>query len=865
MRYDAGGNLIWHCDPLGNITKSKYDKFGRLIETILPNSGLTKYDYNSAGEVISVIDPMGRATQFEYDSMGRRVKTILPRPDETSDNPVQETVYNEIGLVEFQIDPLDHASRFEYDEQGRVVRQTDANGSVTLFSYNEEGKLLSLTDPAGNTTCYEYDEFDRVIKETNELGKSRIFEYLPSGLLAEKTDRNKRTTCFKYNRFGQILEEHWLDDKRTINQICFEYDKAGHLTKVNDTNSSFEYGYDSLGRQNSETITIDGLNENILLRNTFDVMGHRIAQTAFVGHHEDYTNHWTYNSLGQVTKISQKRLSDFPKTVEYSYNLSRQRTGIKAGNVYQLSLSYDGMGQLAGIDYKNPVGETLAKYGLTWDIAGRIVAMNLNGEPAQYGYDVTNQLVSATYKNLPSESYQYDANGNRKNFVIGKNNQLTNDGVFKYTYDSEGNRITKISKKSRTEYFWDHRNRLVKVIADGKIVEYIYDYQNRLMKRNDDFFVHNDWQIVLTLDSKGKIKEHFLWGARQDELLCENDHWTLCDHLGTVREIIDESGKTVSHIDYSAFGESLNVSGIKPRFCYTGKMFDDVTQLQWNVNRWYDPKVGRWISEAPINFLGRDINLVRYILNQPLWAIDLLGYIGKTIKKLYADGTCSGGCVDWIGQGSGPFQNSNVKRFYEKVLSDAKGHVCTNGYCEGPKFARDGSDALEIMSKVYEKICEDTFAAKDKCDKLEIYLLGWSRGSTIVVQVAKRLGARCSRIKENGNGLDYIEGPVIKWVGLFDAVNQTNFSNWGDLALPNNIEKASHAKKTSQHYLYNIIFWTMNYTGNINNKSFTKSNGVNTTHSDIGNGWLDQSGNWNNDVLNWMISEAKLNGLPFIK
>jgi RHS repeat-associated protein len=565
--------------------------------------------------------------------MGRRVKTILPRPDETSENPVQEIIYNEVGQVEFQIDPLGHALYFEYDEQGRIVRQTDANNNVTIFSYNEERKLLSLTDTVGNTTRYEYDEFDRMIKETNELGKSRLFEYLPSGLLSEKTDRNKRTTCFKYNRFGQILEEHWLDGKRTINQIYFEYDKTGHLTKVNDTNSSFEYDYDSLGRQNSETITIDGLNENILLRNTFNVTGHRVTQTAFVGQREDYTNHWTYDSLDHVTKISHERPSPSPKIVEYSYNLSGQRTEVKAGNVYQLSLSYDSMGQLAGMDYKNPANETLAKYGLTWDSAGRIVAINLDGEPAQYGYDVTNQLISATYKNLPSESYQYDANGNRKNFKTGRNNQLTHDGIFRYTYDEEGNRTAKISKTSRTDYFWDHRNRLVKVVADGKMIKYVYDYQNRLVKRNDEFFVHDGWQIVLTLDSKTNVKEQFLWGAKQDELLCENDTWVLCDHLGTVRKIVDENEKVVSHLDYNAFGKLLNVSGTIPRFRYTGKMFDDRTGLQWNINRWYDPKVGRWISEDTIGFNGKEYNLYKYARNFMVVYVDTLGLIWHIFRN----------------------------------------------------------------------------------------------------------------------------------------------------------------------------------------------------------------------------------------
>jgi RHS repeat-associated protein len=262
--------------------------------------------------------------------------------------------------------------------------------------------------------------------------------------------------------------------------------------------------------------------------------------------------------------------------------------------------------------------------------AGRIVAMNLNGESAQYDYDDTNQLISATYDKLPIEHYEYDLNGNRKNFEIGKNNQLTNDGEFRYTYDDEGNRISKTSLTTgeKTAYNWDHRNRLIGVaIGSGwkkQQVQYRYDYMNRLTHRNDELFVHDGWQVVCSLKN-GKIVDRYLWGARQDELLCENDHWTLCDHLGTIREMINENGKTVSCLDYSAFGELLNVSGIKPRFRYTGKMFDDVTQLQWNINRWYDAKVGKWCSKDPIGVEGRDMNLSRYVDNSPIQFHDNLG------------------------------------------------------------------------------------------------------------------------------------------------------------------------------------------------------------------------------------------------
>jgi hypothetical protein len=64
------------------------------------------------------------------------------------------------------------------------------------------------------------------------------------------------------------------------------------------------------------------------------------------------------------------------------------------------------------------------------------------------------------YEKLPKELYEYDANGNRKAYETSKNNQLLSDGVFDYKYDDEGNRVSKVSKSSKTEYFWDHRNRL---------------------------------------------------------------------------------------------------------------------------------------------------------------------------------------------------------------------------------------------------------------------------------------------------------------------------------------------------------------------------------------------------------------------
>jgi RHS repeat-associated protein len=53
--------------------------------------------------------------------------------------------------------------------------------------------------------------------------------------------------------------------------------------------------------------------------------------------------------------------------------------------------------------------------------------------------------------------------------------------------------------------------------------------------------------------------------------------------------------------------------------------FDSYAQLQNNLNRWYDGRVGRWLSEDPIGFSGGDANLYRYVGNSPTVSTDAAG------------------------------------------------------------------------------------------------------------------------------------------------------------------------------------------------------------------------------------------------
>jgi RHS repeat-associated protein len=60
-------------------------------------------------------------------------------------------------------------------------------------------------------------------------------------------------------------------------------------------------------------------------------------------------------------------------------------------------------------------------------------------------------------------------------------------------------------------------------------------------------------------------------------------------------------------------------------FGFTGKLLDEASGLQNNLNRWYDPKVGSWLSEDPISFDGGDANLYRYVANRAVDRVDPSG------------------------------------------------------------------------------------------------------------------------------------------------------------------------------------------------------------------------------------------------
>jgi RHS repeat-associated protein len=106
-----------------------------------------------------------------------------------------------------------------------------------------------------------------------------------------------------------------------------------------------------------------------------------------------------------------------------------------------------------------------------------------------------------------------------------------------------------------------------------------------------------------------------------------NSHWLLGDHLGTTRDVVDDSGALVRHYVFDSYG-NLEGSVAETKVLFAGRELDSLTGLYYVRARWYDPAVGRWASEDPSG-LGPDTNPYRYVANSPVNYTDPSGLVGE--------------------------------------------------------------------------------------------------------------------------------------------------------------------------------------------------------------------------------------------
>jgi RHS repeat-associated protein len=216
-----------------------------------------------------------------------------------------------------------------------------------------------------------------------------------------------------------------------------------------------------------------------------------------------------------------------------------------------------------------------------------------------------------------------------------------------FTYDDDGNVTAKTTPDGTTQYRWDSENRLIGITKpDGTAIAYQYDELGRRIGKRVGSQQWR-WSYLgqgqqIHQDNGPSGQQLYIHGPGIDEPLriVGGYQYFIADGLGSIRQIVNLDGQVLNQYRYTAFGKMKQVQESFPNaYTYTGREWDADAGLYYYRARWYDADVGRFMSEDPMGFRGGDVNLVRYVANNPVNKIDPLGLqtIPPELRSLILD------------------------------------------------------------------------------------------------------------------------------------------------------------------------------------------------------------------------------------
>jgi RHS repeat-associated protein len=261
------------------------------------------------------------------------------------------------------------------------------------------------------------------------------------------------------------------------------------------------------------------------------------------------------------------------------------------------------------------------------------------GERGFYGMDVRYRPDPGRF----TSSHQLSS-ASTTSYAVNSSNELTPAGAVSYTYDDNGNLLSKTDSTGTTSYTWDFENRLTSVKKpDGTTVTFKYDPFGRRIQKSGPLgttnLLYDGSNLIAGADANGNIVGRYVHGPGVDEPLAVYTGSTMAfyqaDGLGSITSLSTPAGTLSDTLVYDSFGNLISSTGsFTQPFRYTGREFDVETGLYYYRARYYDPAAGRFLSEDPIRFNSGDVNFYGYVENNPINAADPDGQKTKVCCRL---------------------------------------------------------------------------------------------------------------------------------------------------------------------------------------------------------------------------------------
>lgn len=742
VEYDLHGNISRSKDFNGNVYISRFNEAGSLIQETNSRGKIKKYYYDLAGNLVKDIDFNG--AQADYTvlnnnllseiiySNGDHIQSVSYTYDESglvktlTDNGVT-TQYNIFDAVyrpdpynqKFQVDTLGYSSvGYDYDYANRVESIKYNSGLDISQNYNNLSQLESI---------------DGFVSER---------EFNNNGFLTKAVYINGVESNYGYTDDFKLGSLSYTLDGGDLKRYEYFYDKAGNIVQENEN----LYGYDGKNQLTTAILTGGAAEEEFVLdeyqtgQSVNDVLG----QNQLEGHRflsdKELDIDWGAKSFGidtgysfKIKKITLNREGTgshriTPETIAvYTSNYNRDRAYTEVKNY-----------SLEEVDGNIVITFARSVFARYIKIQSHYNELDREGNPvhirASFRLKKDNPVVVEAVTGGRNEYYTLDAKGNRvvrkilskkiktDNYNYYENSDLLkSDTTYGYVYDDNGNLIEKgdtysvngdkltiTPSENYFKYIYDLKNRLIEVHTYNKEtqaverkVSYIYDGQNQRIEKINKEGISTRYVFDIfgncieeKTDGQSEISYVFMNNRHIARISEGRKLFYGVNNTGSTVLLTDEEGKTVWNGDITPYGDKQEGIGeIKEAVKYTGKHLDEDTGLYYFNARWYDPDLGRFVTEDP----AKDgSNWYIYCQNNPLAFVDPSGLAAETIWDAFS-----------LGMGIASFTNNVRQGNWGAAALDGLG-ILVDGAAVVTPFVPGGAGAAIKSLRAAHAISEAT-------------------------------------------------------------------------------------------------------------------------------------------------------------
>ncbi len=487
-------------------------------------------------------------------------------------NVLTQNEYNSNDEATSSYDEEGRKTSYAYDAYGNKTTETDPKNNSKLFEYNLDNQLTKTTLPNNTAVAYQYDDNGNTTQKTIASGtKSQIvkYEYDVDNKLVKYIDPLSRQINHSYdentNRIKTVMPAG--------NYLEWTYDTADRVKELKHNGSvAFSYEYDANG---NETKVMDAVN-GITRVKSYDT-GNRITSMTDRGgsvswdYHPGsfkrkslaiqqgtYTNTgiYEYNTLNQNIKV----VND-GKIFYFDYDEFGNVSSYVAGNLASALYLYDNTQKVTNLNVSKPDGTSIVSETYSYDANGNRTSIDRKGglQPGKsiYSYDQLNQLTKETLPDGTINEFTYDGFSNRTSVKVTKSdgttatttatfnngNQLTSFGNEAITYDANGNRLS----DGPFTYKWNAADQLESVTKKGQttpFVTYKYDDDNRRIEKNVNgqitryYYDGDSINVLYETDGNGTVLRQYVYNADGVRLAMEAQGQTFYYHYNAHGDVI---------------------------------------------------------------------------------------------------------------------------------------------------------------------------------------------------------------------------------------------------------------------------------------------------------------------------------------